>query len=76
MIYLMNLINGAKYEIIEKFSDYENVSINYGDFYKLYKNIDNNFQDIIHIDIANNGDVYEYAIKNYMNKLKKMEFYY
>ena len=25
--------------------------------------------DIIHIDIANNGDVFEYAIKNYLPKL-------
>ena len=28
-------------------------------------------RDIIHIDIANNGDTYEFAINNYMNKLKK-----
>lgn len=63
--------NGAKYEIIEKFKEHKNVSIDYGDFYELYKNIDNNSQDIIHIDIANNGDVYEFAIDNYMNKLKK-----
>ena len=63
--------NGAKYEIIQKFSDYENVTIDYGDFYKLHKNIDDNSQDIIHIDIANNGDVYEYAIQNYIKKLKK-----
>ena len=39
--------------------------------YKLHKNIDDNSQDIIHIDIANNGDVYEYAIQNYIKKLKK-----
>jgi len=63
--------NGSSYKIIEKFKEYKNVEINYGDFYKLHKNIDNNSQDIIHIDIANNGDVYEDAIKNYMNKLKK-----
>ncbi len=43
------------------------VSINYGNFYEVYKNINN--VDIIHIDIANNGDVYEYAVKNYLPKL-------
>ena len=39
--------------------DSKNIKIEYGDFYKLHKNI-NNF-DLIHIDIANNGDVIEYT---------------
>lgn len=29
----------------------------------------NNSIDIIHIDIANNGDVYEYSIQHYLPKL-------
>lgn len=53
------------------FLDYKNVSINYGDYYKEYKNIEDNSIDIIHIDIANNGDVIEFAFENYINKLTK-----
>ena len=41
----------------------------YGDYYELHNNIPNNSIDIIHIDIANNGEVYEYAIQNYLPKL-------
>jgi len=56
--------NGSKREIIEKFIKYSNVSINYGNFYELSffeKSI-----DLLHIDIANDGDVYEYVFKNYI----------
>jgi predicted O-methyltransferase YrrM len=60
--------NHAYKDIIEKFKDHSNVSIHYGDFYKINKSIENNI-DIIHIDIANNGDVFEYAIQNYLPKL-------
>jgi len=63
--------NGSDRNIIEKFKDYHNISINYGDFYKKVDDIENNSLDILHIDIAKNGDVYEFAIKNYMQKLKK-----
>ena len=56
-----------KEQLIEKFKEYNNVNIQYGDFYKLHM-LDNKY-DIIHIDIANNGDVYEYAINNYLQKL-------
>ena len=53
--------------IIDKFKN-DNVSINYGDFYNL--KISKKY-DLIHIDIANNGEVYEFAIKNYLPKLNK-----
>ena len=56
-----------KEQLIEKFKEYNNVNIQYGDFYKLHM-LDNKY-DIIHIDIANNGDVYEFAINNYLQKL-------
>jgi predicted O-methyltransferase YrrM len=52
----------------EYFKEYSNVSIHHGDFYELNETIGENI-DIIHIDIANNGDVFEYAIKNYLPKL-------
>ena len=55
-------------ELKERFKINHNVSINYGDFYEVYKNIEDNI-DIIHIDIANNGDTYEYAIQYYLPKL-------
>ena len=62
--------NGASKDfLLEKFKSYKNIKIEYGDFYKLHKNI-NNF-DIIHIDIANNGDVIEYALNNYVSKLNE-----
>jgi len=56
-----------KEQLIEKFKEYNNVNIQYGDFYELYKSGDK--YDIIHIDIANNGDVYEFSINNYLPKL-------
>jgi len=55
--------------LIKKFKEYKNINIQYGDFYELYK-LDHKY-DIIHIDIANNGDVYEFAINNYLSKLNK-----
>ena len=61
--------HAQKDKLVSLFKDYDNVSIEYGDFYKVHKNI--NDVDIIHIDIANNGDVYEYAIKNYLPRLSE-----
>lgn len=62
--------NGASKDfLLEKFKSYKNIKIEYGDFYELHKNI-NNF-DLIHIDIANNGDVIEYALNNYVSKLNE-----
>lgn len=54
-----------------KFSKYNNVSIKYGDFYEIHKLLSDNSVDIIHIDIANNGNVYEFAMQNYFPKLSK-----
>ena len=56
-------------ELKLRFKDYPQVEIGYGDFYELHKNLINNSIDIIHIDIANNGDIYEYAIQNYLSKI-------
>ena len=62
--------NGASKDfLLNKFKSYSNIKIEYGDFYKLHKNI-NNF-DLIHIDIANNGDIIEYALNNYISKLNE-----
>jgi len=54
--------------LLKKFNDFKNVKISYGDFYKLHNHISD--ADIIHIDIANNGDVFEYTIQNYYQKIK------
>lgn len=62
--------NHADKTILEnKFINNQNVSIEYGNFYDLHKDISDNTIDIIHIDIANNGDIFEYAIENYLSKL-------
>jgi predicted O-methyltransferase YrrM len=62
--------NHADKPILEnKFINNQNVSIEYGNFYDLHKDISDNTIDIIHIDIANNGDIFEYAIENYLSKL-------
>ena len=55
-------------DLKERFKNNHNVTINYGDFYELHKNI-NTPVDLIHIDIANNGDTYENAIQHYLPKL-------
>ena len=62
--------NGANKSLLLKdFSQYDNVNINYGDFYKKYNDIPDNSVDIIHIDIANTGEIYDLAINNYITKL-------
>ena len=64
--------NGSNKDELDKtFSKYSNVSISYGDFYKQYKNIQDKSVDILHIDIANNGDVIEFIFENYISKLSK-----
>ena len=55
-------------DLKERFKNNHNVSINYGDFYELHKELKSQI-DVIHIDIANNGDTYEYAIQHYLPKL-------
>ena len=64
--------NSANKELlVQRFSQHKNVNIDYGDFYKIHNNISDNSIDIIHIDIANNGETYEYAINNYISKLSE-----
>ena len=63
--------HAIKDKITHLFSPYKNVNINYGDFYKVLNKYPDNSIDILHIDIANNGDVYEYAFNNYISKIKR-----
>jgi len=60
--------SGNKQELQERFKHHSRVHIEYGDFFKLHTTLPSNI-DIIHIDIANNGDIYEYAVDNYMKLL-------
>lgn len=60
--------NGSKRDIVEKFKSYNNVKINYGDFYKIH--FPHHSIDLLHIDIANNGDVYEFVFENYIKYMK------
>ena len=64
--------NAANRQDIEKlFRSEKKLNIDYGDFYKLKDKYEDNSIDILHIDIANNGDVYEYVFNNYISKMKK-----
>jgi len=51
-------------ELVSTFRDYPNVSIDYGNFYKLHTTLSPNI-DILHIDVANDGDIYKFAVENY-----------
>tara|TARA_B000000475_G_C16000145_1_gene448615 strand:+ start:1533 stop:2078 length:546 start_codon:yes stop_codon:yes gene_type:complete len=62
--------HAIKDKIIKQFSPHKNVNIEYGDFYNVFKLYENKSIDILHIDIANNGDVYEFMFQNYVDKLK------
>ena len=64
--------NGPPPNIREKFEKYENVKIDYGDFYQKWRDIEK--CDIIHIDIANNGHVYQTAVERYLPLLNKGGF--
>ena len=69
---IFNKFNGnhANYDdCTEKFKMYKNVSIKDGDYYKIYNDIEDSSIDILHIDIANNGDVFQFAFDNYMPKI-------
>lgn len=63
--------NHAQKDTLEKkFSSYPNVHIMYGDFYEMHEQFEDESIDILHVDIANNGDVAEFMFKYYMRKLK------
>ncbi len=64
--------NHANYqEIKQKFQTRAKVEIRSGNFYK--QDLDYNVEeiDILHVDIANDGDVYQFAVENWMSKISK-----
>jgi len=56
--------------IEEKFKGVDNLKINKKNFYDSVADYEDNSIDILHIDIANTGDTYEFAIQNYLPKVK------
>ena len=50
--------------LVKKFKAYKNVKIEYGNFYEYF--LLGNFFDIIHIDISNDAEIFDFAIKNYL----------
>lgn len=62
--------NHAENKNLLRFQDKKkNIKISYGDFYKKVNDFENKSIDLLHIDIANNGDVYQFVIDNYLNKI-------
>lgn len=62
--------NAADYTTItDKFKNYDNITVEKLDFFEGYKKYENGTIDILHIDIANNGDVYQFAVEKYMDKI-------
>lgn len=64
--------NHANYnDIKNKFKSFKNVTIHKHNLYNSLQLFEDNSIDILHIDIANNGDTYEYIFNNFMTKLTK-----
>lgn len=62
--------NAANYNSISKeFEPYSNVTIHRSDFYTANNKFEDEEIDILHVDIANNGDVFDYMFRNYMKKI-------
>ena len=67
---IFNDFNGNHSDIktmISRFEKFPNVKIEYGNFYNIHNNITK--YDLIHIDIANTGDVFHYTMDHYFSKL-------
>ena len=56
------------------FKNDANVSIEKKDFYAYHDSFADKSIDILHIDIANTGDVYQFAIDNYLKKVSDNGF--
>ena len=54
-----------KYELINKFNKNKNIKINYGNYFTKYRSLKENSIDLLHIDIANDGKIYDFFIKHY-----------
>ena len=63
--------NAADYEfVVNKYKNNLNVATNKKNFYNVVDDYKNDSIDILHIHIANKGEVFEFAIKNYLPKVR------
>jgi hypothetical protein len=62
--------NSAKFDSMEKKYNRTRASIGRENLFNAHNIFDDNSIDIMHIDIANDGDVYEYCINKLMCKLE------
>ena len=63
--------NHPDIELLNRFKQFPNVTIQYGNFYNLHNKIGYSEYDIIHIDIANTGDTFHYVMEHYLPKLSE-----
>jgi len=63
--------NAADFNTIVKKYSGDNILIQKADFYNSMSLLKDNSVDIMHIDIANDADVIEFAINNYMSKMSE-----
>jgi len=76
-IYAYDLFEDYNYEhrsldqIKEKFLHHKNVTIKKSDFKQIYKFHTDNSMDILHVDVSNNGDTYEFCLDKYFPKISQ-----
>jgi predicted O-methyltransferase YrrM len=64
--------NSANREKVKaQFAKYPNVKIEKGNYFEKVDDFEDNSIDFMHIDIANTGDVFSFAVENYMSKMTK-----
>ena len=62
--------NGSRHDVLSaRFDKMEKVKIEERDFYDAPQFLQDQSVDILHIDIANNGDVFEFAVTRLIHKL-------
>ena len=54
-----------------KFKNYKNLTIKKGNFFSKFNRLKDNSIDLLHIDIANDGLVFNFFIDHYFKKLRK-----
>ena len=57
-------------ELKERFKDYKNLTMIKSDYRAVSSFHEDDSVDILHVDIANNGDVFEFCLENFFPKLK------
>lgn len=58
-------------EMEQKFCGYQNVKVDYGNFFTGHINLKDNSIDLIHVDIANDGKILQFTLDYYMPKITR-----